>query len=76
LTAEANGHKEIDYSPAGQLLAGIKFFLTKNVEMFGEYKRIWSTHSFNYSTDIKPPGYEERWHMATNIIAGGIAIHF
>ncbi len=25
LTAEINGHKEIDYSPAGQLLVGMKF---------------------------------------------------
>ncbi|HJT22902.1 MAG TPA: outer membrane beta-barrel protein [Nitrospira sp.] len=76
LTAEINGHKEIDYSPAGQLLAGMNFFLMRNVAIFGEYKRIWSTHDFTYSADIAPPGYEEKWHMATNIVAGGVALHF
>jgi hypothetical protein len=65
----------VDYAPAGQLLVGMKFFVMKNLAIFGEYKRIWSSHDFTYS-GIIPPGYEETWSVVTNVLAGGVSIHF
>lgn len=76
LSVEINGHREVDYSPAGQVLIGMNFFVMRNLALFGEYKRIWSSHEFTYSSDIKPPGYKEQWSLATNILAGGVALHF
>jgi hypothetical protein len=53
----------------------MKFFVMKNLAIFGEYKRIWSSHDFTYS-GITPPGYEETWSVVTNVLAGGVSIHF
>jgi hypothetical protein len=65
------------YFPAGQLLVGMKFFVMKNLGVFGEYKRIWSSHDFTYSgSGIMPPGYEETWFVVTNVLAGGLSLHF
>lgn len=76
LTLQINGHREANYSPAVQLLAGMKFFVMRNLAVFGEYKRIWSSHEFTYSADIVPPGYKETWSLATNVLVGGVALHF
>jgi hypothetical protein len=75
LSFQAASYREVDYAPAGQLLVGMKFFLMKNLAIFGEYKRIWSSHDFTYS-GVAPPGYEETWSVVTNILAGGVSIHF
>jgi hypothetical protein len=40
-------HREVDYALAGQVLVGMKFFVMKNLAVFGEYKRIWSSHDFS-----------------------------
>lgn len=66
----------MSYAPAGQLLAGMKFFVTNNLALFGEYKRVWSSHDFTYSSDIKPPGYKGTWSLATNVLVGGVTLHF
>jgi hypothetical protein len=59
------------------VLVGMKFFVMKNLAFFGEYKRIWSSHDFTYSgSDIKPPGYEETWSVVTNVLVGGVSLHF
>ena len=42
-------YREVDYAPAGQVLVGMKFFVIKNLAVFGEYKRIWSSHDFTWS---------------------------
>jgi hypothetical protein len=34
---------------------GLKFFAMRNLAVFGEYKRIWSSHDFTYA-DIAPAG--------------------
>ena len=68
-------HREVDYAPAGQVLVGMKFFVFRNLAVFGEYKRIWSSHDFAY-TDIFPPGYKETWSVATNVLVGGVSLHF
>ena len=68
-------YREVDYAPAGQVLVGMKFFLMKNLAVFGEYKRIWSSHDFTYS-GVRPPGYEETWSLVTNVLVGGVSLHF
>ena len=75
LSLQAVPYREVDYAPAGQLLVGMKFFVMKNLAIFGEYKRIWSSHDFTYS-GITPPGYEETWSVVTNVLAGGVSLHF
>jgi hypothetical protein len=69
--------REVDYAPAGQLLVGMTFFVMKNLGVFGEYKRIWSSHDSTYSgSGIMPPRYEETWFVVTNVLAGGLSLHF
>jgi hypothetical protein len=75
LSFQAVPHREVDYAPARQVLVGMKFFVMKNLAVFGEYKRIWSSHDFTYS-DIAPPGYEETWSVVTNVLVGGASLHF
>jgi hypothetical protein len=41
-------HREVSYAPAGQVLVGMKFFIMRNLAVFGEYKRIWSSHDFTF----------------------------
>jgi hypothetical protein len=48
-------YREVSYAPAGQVLMGMKFFVMRNLAVFGEYKRIWSSHDFTYA-DIAPAG--------------------
>lgn len=70
-------YREVSYAPAGQVLVGMKFFVIKNLAVFAEYKRIRSSHDFTYSNSgIKPPGYEETWSVATNVLVGGVSLHF
>jgi hypothetical protein len=77
LSIQVVPYREVDYAPAGQALVGVKFFVMKNFAVFGEYKRIWSSHDFTYSgSGIKPPGYEETWSVVTNILVGGVSLHF
>lgn len=68
-------HQEVSYAPAGQVLVGMKFFVMKNIALFGEYKRIWSSHDFTWP-GIAPPGFEETWCVATNVLVGGVSLHF
>jgi len=68
-------YREVSYAPAGQVLVGMKFFVMRNLAVFGEYKWIWSSHDFTYA-DIDPAGYKETWSIATNILVGGVALHF
>ncbi|MFO0766611.1 MAG: outer membrane beta-barrel protein [Nitrospiraceae bacterium] len=72
----SGGFQETDYAPALQGIAGVKFFLTRNLALFTEYKRIWSRLTFDYSPTITPPGYSERWTVSTNLISAGAALHF
>ena len=70
-------YREVNYAPAGQVLVGMKFFVMNNLAVFGEYKRIWSSHDFTYSgSGIKAPGYEETWSIVTNVLVGGVSLHF
>ena len=68
-------HREVSYAPAGQVLVGMKFFVIKNLAFFGEYKRIWSSHDF-HDPALFSPGYEEKWSLATNVLVGGVSLHF
>jgi hypothetical protein len=76
LSLQVVPYREVDYAPAGQALVGMTFFLTRNLAVFGEYKRIWSSHEFTYSDLGSPPGYFEKYSVATNVLVGGVSIHF
>jgi opacity protein-like surface antigen len=69
-------HQENDYAPAIQGLVGIKFFPLKNLGIFAEYKRTTGWHTFDYNGAGLPPGYSEQWTIASNLVVGGIALHF
>lgn len=75
LSLQVVPYREVSYAPAGQVLVGMNFFVMKNLAVFGEYERIWSSHDFTYS-DIAPPGYEETGSVVTNVLAGGAPLHF
>jgi hypothetical protein len=49
LSLQVVPYREVDYAPAVQVLVGMNFFMMKNLAVFGEYKRIWSSHDFTYS---------------------------
>ena len=76
LSLEIFEHREVSYAPAGQVLVGMKFFIMRNLAVFGEYKRIWSSHDFTYADTSFPAGYKETWSIATNVLVGGVSIHF
>jgi hypothetical protein len=69
-------HQETSYSPALQGMVGLKFFIFRNFALFGEWKRTTGWHTFTYDGAGAPPGYSERWTIASNLVVGGIAIHF
>jgi Outer membrane protein beta-barrel domain len=75
VSLQVTPYREVDYAPAGQALVGMKFFLMRNLAVFGEYKRIWSSHTFTYSGTFAP-GYEETWSVVTNVLVGGVSVHF
>ena len=81
LSDYATNHQETDYAPAFQGLAGIKFFLIKNFALFAEWKRTTAWHTFDYDGATfngapVPLGFSERWTIASNLVVGGIALHF
>jgi hypothetical protein len=55
----------------------MKFFVMKNLAVFGVDKRTWSSLNCTSSgSGIKPPGYEDIWSVATNGLVGGVSLHF
>ena len=70
------GFEATNYAPAIQGLVGIKFFLIKNFALFAEWKRTTAWHTFDYNGSSLPPGYSEQWTIASNLVVGGIALHF
>ncbi len=69
-------HQETSYSPALQGVVGIKFFIFRNFALFGEWKRTTGWHTFTYDGAGASPGYSERWTIASNLVVGGVALHF
>ena len=69
--------QETSYSPALQGMVGLKFFIFRNFALFGEWKRTTGWHTFTYDgVSGVPPGFSERWTIASNLVVGGIALHF
>ncbi len=66
------GSRELNYSPEWQVLAGAKFFLFRNLAIFGEWKRTATTHTFTYGI----PDYHESAPIVSNHLTGGISVHF
>ena len=75
LSLQVVPYREVDYAPAGQALVGMTFFLMRNLAVFGKYKRIWSSHDFTHS-GMTPSGFEETWAVVTNVLVGGVSLHF
>ena len=70
------GYQETSYAPAVQGLVGIKFFLIKNLAIFGEVKRTTGKNEFDFEGAGAPPGYFEKYSITSNHFVGGVALHF
>jgi len=68
--------QETSYSPAIQGMVGLKFFIFRNFALFGEWKRTTGWHTFTYDGGGLPPGFSSRFTIASNLVVGGIALHF
>lgn len=60
---------ETAYLPTLNLLAGLKFFVTEEVAIFGEYK-------FNYGSSWEFEDNLIEWDYSTNMFLGGVSYHF
>ena len=69
-------HQETSYSPAIQGMVGLKFFIFRNFALFGEWKRTTGWATFTYDGTGAPPGLSEKSTIASNLVVGGIALHF
>jgi hypothetical protein len=70
------GFLEISYSPAVQVLVGVKFFLIKNLAIFGEVKRTIGWNKFDFEDAGAPPGYFPKYTISSNYLVAGVALHF
>lgn len=70
------GFQETSYSPAVQGLVGVKFFLIKNLAIFGEVKRTTGWNKFDFEGAGAPPGYFEKYTISSNHFVAGVALHF
>jgi hypothetical protein len=70
------GYQETSYAPAVQGLIGIKFFLIKNLAIFGEVKRTTGRNKFDYEGAGAPPDYFEKYTITSNHFVAGVALHF
>ncbi len=57
-------------APVFQGLAGIKWFLTRHLGFFVEYKRTQATHDFSFT------GFDLEVPLGANHFVGGLAMHF
>ena len=69
-------HQETSYSPAIQGIAGLKIFIFRNFALFGEWKRTTGWATFTYDGAGAPPGFSEKFTIASNLVVAGIALHF
>jgi hypothetical protein len=76
LSVSAISYQETSYSPEVQGIFGLKIFIFRNFALFGEYKRTTGWNTFNYNGAGAPPGYSARFTVASNLVVGGIALHF
>ena len=70
------GYQETSYSPAVQGLVGVKFFLIKNLAIFGEVKRTIGWNKFDFEDAGAPPGYFQKYTISSNHLVAGVALHF
>lgn len=68
--ASGNGIDDSDKSGVIQVPAGLKFFITRHIALFGEYKYIHASHTF------KSTSFANEVTIANNNFVAGIAIHF
>jgi opacity protein-like surface antigen len=69
----ALGLKSDNWRPGLNVLAGVRYFLTQNIGLFGEYKY----NSVDFKFDVQGfPGTQFQANYKANIFAGGISFHF
>ena len=62
-----------DVAPGWNVLAGLRYFMSDHVALFGEYKHNLAFVDFR---DIEGPGAGfEGWYLASHIV-GGLSLHF
>jgi hypothetical protein len=70
------GFQETSDSPAVQGLVGVKFFLIKNLAIFGDVKRTRGWNRFDYEGSGAPAGFYEKYTISSNRFVVGVALHF
>ena len=70
------GFEETSYSPAVPGLVGVKFFLIRNLAIFGEVKQTTGWNKFDFEGAGAPPGYFEKYTISSNHFVAGVALHF
>jgi hypothetical protein len=76
LSVSTISFQETSYSPEVQGISGLKVFIFRHFGLFGEYKRTTGWNTFNYDGAGLPPGFSARFTIASNLVVGGIALHF
>jgi hypothetical protein len=75
LTDAAVGLRKVNYTPAYEAIAGVKFFVFRHFALFGEFKRTTGEHTFRYDT-LRPADFQERVSITANHLLAGVAVHF
>ncbi len=75
LTDSSTGLRKINYAPAYEAIAGVKFFVFRHFAIFGEFKRTTGEHTFKFD-NVKPVDYQERHTITANHLLAGVAVHF
>ncbi len=78
-----------DTAPVLQVLAGAKFFFTRHIALFAEYKFTHASHTFEYpyvscagvfgcgpGGSPQPGTHTEHFSTNVNHVVGGLAVHF
>lgn len=79
-TSPFAGTKDTDFTVGVQALAGVKYFITKNLAVFGEYKFKHWDPGFRFSTeDSVGRLFSEKFNpdgLDVNVFNTGLAFHF
>lgn len=70
-SAPTGGREDSKFAVGVHALSGLKYFITKNLAVFGEYKfKHWEPHSFNLGADRFEPG-----SFNSHLYYLGLALH-
>ncbi|WP_447977165.1 outer membrane protein [Candidatus Nitrospira bockiana] len=68
--AAESGMSDTSTAALWQALAGVKFFVTRHVALFGEYKHTYADHAFTFGTS------RQELTVQANHLLAGLAFHF